>query len=149
MDIFLEILIAYIFADFIGGVYHVLTDRGYNPIKSQVDEFQLHHKNPGEMEFSLVPALFGIPTMFIGFICFPAFFIALGLFGSLTQVTHWYAHKKEIPWVIRVLQKCWVIMPVQHHDDHHSGNFDKNYCILSGWNNWWFNWVIRKFVDRR
>lgn len=131
-------------ADAFAAFYHLITDLGYN-IASQVRDFQNHHERPLTMTFDLQPMLIGIPFIVAGYFVWPWFLIPLGIFLSVAQVPHYYAHFTwKSPWLIRKLQRWEIIIEPEAHDSHHSGNFDKDYCVLSGWNNWWINWVAAK-----
>lgn len=142
MIIVLKILFAYLLADLISGIYHVLTDRGWN-IPKQVMLFQQHHVTRS-LEFDLSPFLFASPLFILAYWWQPVFCIALAISCGFIQVTHYYTHFPA-PLPIRLLQKAHLIMGPEEHEVHHS-NFDLNFCILSGWNNIWFNQLIR-FID--
>jgi len=135
------ILLGYILADAISGIYHWLTDNGYN-IPSQVALFQAHHQRPSGMDLDFKPAFGGLPIACIGFfdVSHMVFWATLGTAISLSQVTHYYSHHRG-PWLIRLLQKLKLILPPKHHSKHHRGDYDKNFCIVSGWNNFWMNLI--------
>lgn len=134
-------LTAYVLADLLSGVYHELTDRGYG-YSRHVREFQIHHCKPDRIGMDLTPFYAGIPVCSLGY--FHLFFLWLGLFLCLTQITHYYAHHPQrANWSIRELQQAGIILSSRHHQGHHR-NWERNYCVLSGWNNGWYNWIGSK-----
>ena len=141
-----QVLAAYLFVDLCTGIYHFATDRGWNTRKV-VALFQDHH-NTNTMEgFDWQPMWAGIPFLLLGLWLESSFLIAGGSFGILAQVPHYYAHRRSrspaVHRVVRWLQEAGLIISPEHHAGHHNGKFDCNFCILSGWNNWWFNHVAR------
>lgn len=57
----------------------------------------------------------------------------------MTNQFHKWSHMDTPPsWVAR-LQKWHVILPVDHHQIHHTAPFEKYYCITCGWLNWPLN----------
>jgi sterol desaturase/sphingolipid hydroxylase (fatty acid hydroxylase superfamily) len=84
--------------------------------------------------------------MLLGLALWSPFLTAAGAFGILGQVPHYYAHRRSnLPLVhhfVRVLQLTGVIISPEHHSAHHDGKFNRNFCILSGWNNLWMNPLI-------
>ena len=148
MTYIIQILLGYILADLLSGIYHFFTDRGYN-IKSQVDLFQRHHDVPEELDFDYRPMVIGIPFLLMALAGFyPLFWIVLGSALSISQFIHYYTHQTP-PAPIAFLQKFGIIMGKVHHDEHHKGEHDANYCIISGWNNWWMNKVIKLCTKSR
>lgn len=140
----LQILAAYIVADAITALYHVATDLGYN-IPYQVQVFQNHHHDPLSMTFDLEPVLAGVPLVVLGFWFAPWFLIPLGIFVSVAQIPHYYAHfPYKAPKWFKKLQDWEIVIEPAAHDSHHSGEFDKDYCVLSGWNNFWINRLAAK-----
>ena len=142
----IQIIIAYVVADAISGIYHCITDRGYNT-PTQVAYFMNHHDHPETMTFDLQPLLGGIPFLIIGYFILPWFLLPLGFFICITQIPHYYTHHPA-PKYIRFLQKCKLILTYQSHWTHHGGEFNSNYCVLSGWNDWWIN-ILVKWYDKK
>lgn len=139
-------LLAYVLADVLAAFYHVLTDKGWN-IASQLKQFRNHHDKPETMTFDWEPLLAGIPFCLIGWYFGCYFILALGIFLSLAQIPHYYTHHPA-PKPIRFLQRIRLILSVKQHNSHHTEPFDKDYCVLSGWNNCWINYVA-KFIPTR
>jgi palmitoyl-[glycerolipid] 3-(E)-desaturase len=134
----LQILLAYILADLFSGLYHLATDKGMN-IKSQCEMFQEHHVTNTMASFDWQTFAAGMPLCILGGWLHSAFLIALGVFLALTQVTHYYAHRKSdsqlVHHVVRVLQLTGVIVNPTRHARHHSEPFSRDFCLLSGWCN--------------
>jgi len=88
----------------------------------------------------------GMPVSVIGAWFHSPFFIALGIFVALTQVTHYYAHNRSrsrvIDAVVRFAQRARLIVPPSAHARHHKPPHSRDFCLLSGWNNIWLNEVI-------
>lgn len=141
----LEVLIAYVLVDLATGVYHWLTDKGFN-LHHQVCQFREHHDTNSMVGFDWQPMLIGVPAMLLGLWLESAWLLAAGSFGVLAQVPHYYAHRRSqyqaVHRVIRLLQRTCVILSPQAHAEHHDGRFERNFCILSGWNNWWLNLLV-------
>lgn len=135
-----QVIAAYIVVDLLTGIYHFATDKGFN-FASQVAMFQDHHETNTMQGFDWQPMVVGVPALLIGLWFEQSFLLAAGSFGILAQVPHYYAHRKSPP-LVRWMQRVGIIISPQHHAEHHRGDFDRNFCILSGWNNWWLNWII-------
>lgn len=149
MQTFLILLAAYVVADAITGIYHMVTDLGYNT-PTQVGYFRNHHLRPETMTFDLQPLLAMIPLFAVAYFFWPLFFIATGIFVAAGQIPHYYTHhRRNIPKVILWLQQLHIIMDERGHNRHHwSKNYDVNYCVLSGWNNWWLN-KVSSYISMR
>lgn len=133
-----QVAAAYVLADALTGLYHLLTDRGFN-IRAQVEMFQEHHVSNTMTGYDWQPMAAGIPGMILGLWLSSPFLLALGGFGILAQVPHYYAHRRSgsyrIHRVVRWLQIHGLILSPEAHAAHHRGLFDRNFCILSGWCN--------------
>ena len=141
----LQILLAYIVADALSGLYHWATDSGLN-IQSQIKMFREHHDTNTMQGFDWQTFAGGMPLVAIGGWMHWPFLVALGCFVALTQVTHYYAHRKSdsrlLHHIVRVLQLSGVIVPPERHAAHHEPPHDRDFCLLSGWNNWWMNRLL-------
>lgn len=142
----LQILAAYVLADLLSGLYHLATDKGFN-FRNQIEMFQEHHNTNTMSGFDWQTFAGGMLIAVPGAWFHSAFAIALGVFVALTQVTHYYAHcnsrSKLVHHIVRVLQILHIIVPRESHQRHHSEPFDRDFCLLSGWNNWWLNPLVR------
>jgi hypothetical protein len=148
LTIALQILAAYVLADLLSGLYHWATDRGWN-LAGQVALFSEHHVTNTMAGFDWQTFAAGMPIAVLGAWFHSAFGIALGCCIALTQITHYYAHRRsESPTVhrlVRTLQRLRVIIPPAAHARHHDGVFNRDFCLLSGWNNVWLNPLIALF----
>lgn len=136
---------AWWFVDVMSGIYHYATDRGWN-IPSQVAEFQHHHRHPDTFypgPYSLIASL---PLFALGYLVdTDIYFLAVAV--SAIEVPHWLAHAKVDWFPLRVLRATGAVISTEQHDGHHnSPQFDRNYCIVTSWNNWWFNPLARMLV---
>ena len=140
----LQIVAAYVLVDFLTGLYHLATDKGFN-LQSQIDLFERHHRENSMDGFDCQPMIAAIPAAVIGGWLHSPFLMAAGIIGCVAQVPHYFAHEGTDSRLIRLLQNTGLIISPRHHSIHHNGKFDRNFCILSGWNNWWMNgllWLI-------
>jgi hypothetical protein len=141
----LQVLAAYVLVDLLTGLYHWATDKGFNHAH-QVRLFTLHHDTNTMEGFDWQPSVIGLPAMLLGLVLCSPFLLAAGAFGVLSQVPHYYAHRRSqselVHHFVRILQLSGLMISPQHHAAHHDGRFDRNFCIFSGWNNWWLNRLV-------
>lgn len=142
----LQVILAYIVADFLAALYHLMTDRGWN-IASQVRYFTNHHDKPWTMTFDLQPVLGGVPVALIGYFVWPWFFVSLGAFLAFAQIPHYYTHHAA-PRIVQALQRSGLILRPTLHNRHHRVSFDRDFCVLNGWTNRLVN-AIAPFVPAR
>lgn len=142
----LQVFAAYVLTDFLTGVYHFATDRGYN-FKWIVELFQDHHRTNTMEGFDYQPMIPSLPGMLLGFYLESPFIAALGAFGMLSQIPHYYAHRAagRAKIVVKFLQRWRIIITPAHHAGHHRGNFNRNFCIFNGWCNPLFNLFTERF----
>jgi hypothetical protein len=57
------------------------------------------------------------------------------IFVALTSQIHRWAHMETPPLLVRMLQRCRLLLTAAHHEKHHTAPFDRSYCITSGWLN--------------
>jgi palmitoyl-[glycerolipid] 3-(E)-desaturase len=144
LNVLLQVFAAYVIIDLITGIYHILTDKGWNPIHSQVELFQRHHRDSSMDSIDWRPSVVAIPLLILSIYAGSPFLIALSTLGIFAQVPHYWAHRRNNHILITWLQELRLIISREHHSDHHRDNFNKNFCVFSGWNNWWLNWVVKK-----
>jgi len=46
---------------------------------------------------------------------------------------HKCGHSPDSSRVVRTLQRLHLLLPYEHHMRHHSGNYDRNYCLINGY----------------
>lgn len=134
----LQALLGYTLADAFGALFHLMNDRGIG-IPYQVRDFQKHHETL-EMTFDWQPMLLGFPIALLGLWCYPVFWCTLGAAICISQFTHYYTHYPAPAWV-RFFQGWLILSPAQHAQHHN--DYDRDFCVLAGWNNWWVNWVSK------
>lgn len=141
----LEILAAYVLVDALSGIYHLATDKGFN-IPSQIKMFQEHHNTNTMDGFDWQTFAGAMPLMALGGYLTSPFLLASGVFTALTQVTHYYAHRRSdsplIHQIVRFLQRHHLIVHPIAHSKHHKEPFARDFCLLSGWNNFWLNGLL-------
>lgn len=137
-----QILAGWFLADLGGGLHHCLVDH-LKPtvpwIGRMVMDFNEHHDNRLSMDqYSRWPSFFQslvggslalIPAYF-GYCPYLCWTVLLG--ACLTQHAHYYAHTKERPFVVRVLQQLGIFISPEAHERHHS-DFERSYGVLNGW----------------
>lgn len=140
----LSAIVVWWFADIMSGVYHYLTDRGWN-VPSQVHMFAHHHVEPEGFYPTIYSFLGAIPFLALAIFVSPVFYL-LAAATALIEVPHWMAHSR-VQWpVVRFLRWTGAVISIEGHYDHHGGAFDRNFCIVTNWNNWWFNKVVKLIV---
>lgn len=154
----LDILLAWLFADFIAGLVHWFEDRvlvreykseSLNRIRL---DNELHHKHPGAMlQFSLwenistsapYSILIGSGLGLMG--AHPIIWLGV-YFTAFGNIVHRYAHTPEAkkPRIVKVMQGLGLFITNKHHSKHH---FDSNgwvrkdeskirFCPMTNWLN--------------
>lgn len=147
MRTLLIIVAAYFVADLFAGVYHMLTDKGWN-IKQQVVAFQQHHN--GLVVFDLKPVFFALPIIAIGLYFHLLFVVSFACFAGCTELCHYAAHKPErCCFLVHWLQRSGLILAPVSHAKHHNGLHDKSFCVMSGKTNWFVDWVSNYVPERK
>jgi len=154
MIIAFHLLLGWLIADFISGILHWLEDRvlwvGMPVIsKSVVEPNRLHHIRPAaflEQGFltrnstGWVVAL-QLSFLWIALIGFSFVWLGATLGGLVATEVHARAHRKQGGTFIGVLQDIGIIQSTYHHGQHHRGDFDRRYCVLTGWLNPVIDWI--------
>jgi hypothetical protein len=140
-------------SDLLSGATHWMCDRYGSetmPVlgPSFIKPFRDHHTDPmGICGHSFVEtngnaSIVTLPLIGLGLFLNPSdslFAVTLilgtttGLF--LTNQFHSWAHAERPPSFALVLQRYRIVLGREHHRRHHSGDFDTNYCITTGWMN--------------
>jgi hypothetical protein len=137
-------------ADFLSGLVHWSADTYGSPTMpifgGFVRTFREHHADQVDItrhdfiETNGDVSIFGLPAH-IALLCVLespfALFCLLGAFiGSYTNSQiHKWAHLKERPRLVRLLQRTRLFLSPTHHARHHSGPHLSHYCITTGWMN--------------
>ena len=156
-------------ADVASGVAHHALDNYFTKdtplIGGVAESFQGHHDSPSLEEGSLLdniaePAMVGIALnlatiagLALGGGSLPVLATAglaglgltFGLGGAFTQASHRWSHMEEPPKLAQIAQKLNLSMTRDQHDAHHSGSYDKDYAIVTGWSNNLLNSALRKW----
>lgn len=145
------VLVAYAVADFASGVVHFLLDNFGSPETPVIGQkfvkpFRDHHVDPMAMtqgDFIAVNA----DNVFVCLpVIIPAFFFLdaahhpywgvfiIGLVAGviMTNQLHKWAHMPAVPRLVAAAQRNGIVLSKQHHSVHHSGGYDRNYCITWG-----------------
>jgi len=148
MDVYctspIEVVAAWLLIDLLTGIYHFVTDRGWN-FAHQVAMFRDHHDNNRMLGFDWQPMVAGLPVMLAGLWWQSSFWLAMGSFAVLAQIPHYYAHVPNPPRLVCCLQAIGLMITPEHHAGHHSGQFDRNFCIFTGWADVLLNPIVRLF----
>jgi len=153
----LVMVAAYLGADFVSGIVHWMAATWGSaelPIigKALVRPFREHHVDPKGItrhdfiETNGANCLISLPSAAAavwlldgqqGTRELAALFLALLiLFVMLTNQFHKWSHTDAPGAWVRFLQKTHLILPVDHHEQHHRAPYAKNYCITAGWMNY-------------
>lgn len=138
----IQVVLAYVVADALAALYHLATDCGFNTPRI-VAQFRKHHDAPRTMTFDLEPAVGGIVLLLLSHLWAPWFLSSLGVFVSFAQVPHYFTHHPA-PRAVKWLQWLGLILRPRVHAAHHYGKFDRDFCVISGWNNFWINAIVRR-----
>lgn len=142
-------------ADFMSGMVHWSADTWGSesmPIlgKRLLHPFRVHHVNPadflrrrfadtnGEVAMLTIPLLCAallIPlttNLSVTAAVFAASFLGIGL---MTNQIHQWAHMRQAPLGIRLMQELRLILSHEDHERHHRPPYAQHYCITTGWCN--------------
>ena len=144
-------------ADFGTGAVHWFGDRFFNertPVVGPmlIRPFREHHSDPeamtrhGLLELhgnSCIPVIIvlGVVRLLPGDsactarLGFDLWLWVLLTASMATNQLHMWAHATSVPAAARWLQRRGVILPPERHARHHRGDFDRSYCLTTGWLN--------------
>jgi ubiquitin-conjugating enzyme E2 variant len=151
----LAVIVALPVADFISGCIHWTFDTwGSEKVffigPRLIKPFRVHHAKPKDLlgthyfttladsAVAMIPVLLVallIPLSTLAGQIAAVFLAGLSIAFLPTNQIHKWAHMDRPPLVVRVLQKCRLILPPAHHDVHHGPPHTDNYCITTGWCN--------------
>ncbi len=147
--IFTQAVGMYLLVDFISGILHWSEDRYGSEntplVGGVIRKNILHHHRPRHItRISLWEAmgatfLIAVGIFLVGTLLglFGWQLVLLSLLGMNVNTVHRWAHStpKELPWVVRALQKARVIQTPQHHALHHGLPRVTHYCAFTNWLN--------------
>lgn len=175
LSIFLAAVLSYLAADFASGMLHFLCDnfgskRTFLIGKYFIEPFRQHHVDPIDITrhgfFAtnanncvvclpvLIPLYFFLPQNAPLLYALSLFFWFFLIWIFATNQFHKWAHQANRPPFIRFLQKIHLILPLDHHQIHHTVPFDKYYCITNGWLNFlltrlgFFELILKTFKKK-
>ena len=139
----------YLLVDFISGIIHWSEDRYGSEttpfVGNAIRKNILHHHRPRHITriplweaasptFFIALSLFGLGTL-LGFFGWQLLFLML--LGMNVNTVHRWAHStpRELPWVIRTLQRLRLIQTPKHHAIHHGLPRVTHYCAFTNWLN--------------
>ena len=146
------------------GIVHYLLDNFGSPDTPVIGQkfvkpFRDHHVDPMEMtsgDFIAVNA----DNVFVCLpVIIPAFFFLdtgshpyagvflVGLVAGviMTNQLHKWAHMPTVPRLVAAAQRSGIVLSKEHHSVHHSGEYDRNYCITWGH----LDVVLNRLVSRQ
>ena len=145
-DYFVKILVGYLLADFIMGVYHWIKDTYFTPFtqiigKTLIWGSRLHHIRPRyviefsdwELFYSSAKwTLIWMGPLFY-FVGITPFMVSLFITIGLNDVIHKYAHMydNERPKLMTFLQKIYLFQSHDEHHLHHISPHEINYCPIT------------------
>ena len=141
--IVLKIIVLFLLADFITGVFHFSLDQ-YGIIngrfmKNSVNFLLIHHKEPRKIitqtYWEITGGVYKISILIFGCSLLFGFSWELLLFLLLCSngnMIHKWSHQKkeESSLIIQKLQHYKIIQGPDHHKKHHRGSFNINYCVM-------------------
>jgi hypothetical protein len=140
-------------ADFVSGVAHWALDTWGStetPVFGfLIRSFREHHvdqtaitrhdfiETNGDNSIPLIPVLFlcSLTNVTAENATWRSFIVALCLFVSFTNQFHKWSHETRPAPIGRWLMKRSLVLTPAGHRVHHKGEFDKSYCITTGWLN--------------
>ncbi len=143
----LTIIVAWLVADFLSGLWHWIEDRYFDTQWPLIGEYiakpnELHHAQPAAFLnqgywrrnwTTIVPAstalAIALPMRAPWWLCLAFVFV------SQANEIHAWAHRRVTRRVIRGLQEFGVLQSVRHHMLHHKDPFSTRYCVMSDWLN--------------
>ena len=152
MNLFLQIIIGYILADFLAGFVHWFEDTylDYNsniPFLNEISKHnELHHYFPrtivsySYLENIISPLVILLIIFLLIFIfsskslsTYPFLYASFFLFGLFSNVIHKFSHMREceLPVIILFLQNIGVLCSHSIHREHHVVNNSSKYCVIS------------------
>lgn len=151
MVVVLVLVAAYAVADLASGVVHFLLDNYGSPAMPVIGQkfvkpFRDHHTDPMAMTQGdfiavnadnvfvclpvIIPAFFFLDTArhpYAG-----SFIVGLVAGVIMTNQLHKWAHLPAVPRLVAAAQRRGLVLSKHHHSVHHSGSYDRNYCITWG-----------------
>jgi hypothetical protein len=140
----LKIIALFLLADFVTGLFHFSVDQ-YGKMNGRfmtnsVNLLLIHHKNPRRIvtqsSWEITGGVYKVSILIFGCSLLFGFnweLLLFLLFCANGNMIHKWAHQKksETSLLIQKLQRYKVIQSKDHHNKHHNGSFDNNYCVMT------------------
>jgi hypothetical protein len=156
MNTFIQIVIGYFLADFIGGLLHWFEDT-YLPYDTSIPllstiakDNEMHHYFPRSiLAYSLIESLSvtltgSIIIIFTVYLMSPTFLLSYKylwasffIFGSFSNNFHKLSHMRDCEkiWIVKQLQHIGMLCSSSEHREHHVYGRNK-YCVNTNYLNW-------------
>lgn len=152
--LFAELLLGWIFADFLSGVVHWVEDTFVTrdtPLigKSVGLPNEMHHADPAaflasgfiERNWTTWAAVLPLALLWLWLWGPSVTLLAALVGGCLANESHAWAHRSNPPPIIRALQRSGVFQASGAHARHHRSKMDSDFCTLTGWLNPWLELI--------
>lgn len=152
-----SLLAGYVAADFTSGLVHWGFDTWgslYTPIlgKAFIRPFREHHFDEMAItrhdfiETNGNNSLVSLPVLGLALLVplgswgswglvLTTFLVAICVATFFTNQCHAWAHAERVPKLVGLLQRLHLILPPEHHAEHHKKPYLSHYCITTGWLN--------------
>lgn len=168
-NIFLQIIIGFVIADIIAGMFHWFEDTYLDycidlPILDVISrDNELHHYFPRSMiAFSYMDHItYTLPITIIVLVLlfllyrpvyqYPYLLISFAFFSIVSNIIHRFSHMRECEnnFFILFLQRTGILCSHAHHSLHHNSIGEK-YCVISEYNNYILDniyfWKILEYI---
>lgn len=147
----LQIILGYLLADFLAGLYHWVKDSYFTPNTPWIGKLyiwnsRLHHIKPrhilrnSDWKIAGESGLWTLLWMWPFFLwCGPTSFLcSLFFWLAISDVVHKYSHmsEHECPYIPYILQEICIFQSQEQHHQHHINPHEVNYCPVTPFVNW-------------
>lgn len=156
------ILAGWLIADFLSGLIHWVEDRFVDETTPVIGAAigapnDLHHRLPDaflakgliERNWTTWAAIVPITATWL-FLLGPSLVLLGAVAGGLmSNEVHAWAHRRDLPPVVRAMQRCGAFQSRPGHARHHRGAMRSDYCVLTDWLNPWLELLgLWRALDR-